>query len=112
MHWNNSTREKSNRKIAEGDEHVDIQWSRDDAWELITAVVGVLATAGEIPKDRAKAILCEEHAGDGSRHRPMVNALAKALKKGYQNLEPGIEAWEPGSKYMIDGGAPGCLAAQ
>ena len=88
---------------------MEIKWSNDDAWGWIIAVVGVLADAGEIPKERAQAILCEEHEGDEARRNRFSEALAAALNEGYRGLEAGEEAWAPGTKYMELEPEPGCL---
>jgi len=92
---------------------MDIQWSTDDAWGLIIAAVGVLADAGEIPKERAQAILCLEHEGDEARRNRFSEALAAALNEGYRGLEAEEEAWLPGTKYMdMEDESPRCLAAE
>ena len=93
---------------------MDIKWSRDDAWGLIIAAVGVLADAGEIPKERARAILCEEHEGDEARRNKFSDALREAFNQGFLEMEAGEEAWAPGTKYMESDAVPvpGCLAAE
>lgn len=94
---------------------MDIHFSDDDVVEMVQTVVGVLADAEEITPERAAAILCEEHDGDGERQLRIWQQTKAALEHIFADRAMNdAKLGGVASEYMPDPttGSPDCRSAE